>query len=224
MPGAIWFEGAHVNYAQQVFRHGRAAHAAGHPAIVFQNEALAGARRARGDELARTASSGRPPSRRRARPRRAAGRPGLRLPAQHAADGGGVPGGGEPRGRLVDLLARHGAGGGARPFPADRAEGADRLRRLPLRRQAHRPAPAAGASCSTSCRACATWCCGAISTPTPMGSAGRAAASRPRLRCADRGQRCASSRTGCPSTIRCGWSIPAARPACRRRSCMATAA
>jgi len=40
MPGARWFEGAQVNYAQQVFRHADAAHAAGHPAIVFQNEAM----------------------------------------------------------------------------------------------------------------------------------------------------------------------------------------
>ena len=41
MPGAHWFPGAQVNYAQQVFRHADAAHAAGHPAIVFQNERLA---------------------------------------------------------------------------------------------------------------------------------------------------------------------------------------
>jgi acetoacetyl-CoA synthetase len=38
MPGAQWFPGAQVNYAQHVFRHADAAHAAGHPAIVFQNE------------------------------------------------------------------------------------------------------------------------------------------------------------------------------------------
>ena len=40
MPGARWFPGAQVNYAQQVFRHAAAAHAAGHPAIVFQNERM----------------------------------------------------------------------------------------------------------------------------------------------------------------------------------------
>jgi acetoacetyl-CoA synthetase len=38
MPGARWFSGAQVNYVQQVLRHVDAAHAAGHPAIVFQNE------------------------------------------------------------------------------------------------------------------------------------------------------------------------------------------
>ena len=40
MPGARWFPGAQVNYAQQVFRHADAAHAAGHPAVLFQNERL----------------------------------------------------------------------------------------------------------------------------------------------------------------------------------------
>ena len=40
MPGARWFPGAQLNYVQQVFRHADAAHAAGQPAIVFQNERL----------------------------------------------------------------------------------------------------------------------------------------------------------------------------------------
>jgi acetoacetyl-CoA synthetase len=40
MPGAQWFPGAQLNYVQQVFRHADAAHAAGHPAIVFQNERM----------------------------------------------------------------------------------------------------------------------------------------------------------------------------------------
>jgi acetoacetyl-CoA synthetase len=40
MPGATWFPGAQVNYAAQVLRHADAAHAAGHPAIVFQSERL----------------------------------------------------------------------------------------------------------------------------------------------------------------------------------------
>ncbi|HSQ73569.1 MAG TPA: AMP-binding protein, partial [Rubrivivax sp.] len=41
MPGATWFPGAQVNYTRQVLRHADAAHAAGHPAIVFQNERMA---------------------------------------------------------------------------------------------------------------------------------------------------------------------------------------
>jgi acetoacetyl-CoA synthetase len=40
MPGARWFEGAQLNYAQQVLRHADALHAAGHPAIVWSDEAL----------------------------------------------------------------------------------------------------------------------------------------------------------------------------------------
>lgn len=38
MPGAVWFEGATVNHAAQVFRHAEAAHAAGQPAIIAENE------------------------------------------------------------------------------------------------------------------------------------------------------------------------------------------
>ncbi|MEO6974112.1 MAG: AMP-binding protein, partial [Rhodoferax sp.] len=38
MPGAQWFPGAQSNYAHQVFRHVGAAHAAGMPAIISQNE------------------------------------------------------------------------------------------------------------------------------------------------------------------------------------------
>jgi acetoacetyl-CoA synthetase len=38
MPGARWFPGAQVNYAREVLRHVNAAHAAGMPAIVSDNE------------------------------------------------------------------------------------------------------------------------------------------------------------------------------------------
>jgi acetoacetyl-CoA synthetase len=41
MPGARWFPGAQLNYARQALRHTASAHAAGHPAIVFQNERMA---------------------------------------------------------------------------------------------------------------------------------------------------------------------------------------
>ena len=48
MPGARWFAGASLNYAAQVLRHVDAAHAAGFPAIVFQDErAMAAGRAAR---------------------------------------------------------------------------------------------------------------------------------------------------------------------------------
>ena len=38
MPGARWCPGAQTNYAQQVFRHVQAAHAAGFPAVIARNE------------------------------------------------------------------------------------------------------------------------------------------------------------------------------------------
>jgi acetoacetyl-CoA synthetase len=38
MPGARWFPGAQLNYAQQVLRHAQPAHAAGFPAIVSHDE------------------------------------------------------------------------------------------------------------------------------------------------------------------------------------------
>src|ERR1700761_7795751 len=38
MPGAVWFPGASVNYARQVFRHAKAANAAGLPAIISRGE------------------------------------------------------------------------------------------------------------------------------------------------------------------------------------------
>ena len=40
MPGARWFPGAQVNYAQHLFSHAEPSHAAGHPAIVFADEAM----------------------------------------------------------------------------------------------------------------------------------------------------------------------------------------
>ena len=159
MPGARWFPGAQVNYAQHVFGHADAAHAAGHPAIVFRNEAM----QARGEtleigwpELRRQVAS---LAARAARHGRGARRPRLRLPAQHAADGGRLPGLRQPRRGLVGVLARHGPGRRARPLPPDRAQGADRLRRLRLRRRRRTTACRCCAGWSTSCRACATWCC-----------------------------------------------------------------
>jgi acetoacetyl-CoA synthetase len=40
MPGARWFPGAQLNYAQHLMRHAEASHAAGHPAIVFCDESM----------------------------------------------------------------------------------------------------------------------------------------------------------------------------------------
>jgi acetoacetyl-CoA synthetase len=40
MPGATWFPGAQVNYARHVFSHAERSDAAGHPAILFRDEAM----------------------------------------------------------------------------------------------------------------------------------------------------------------------------------------
>ena len=47
MPGAKWFAGAQVNYAQHLFSHADAAHAAGRPALVFADEPMLDAKRLR---------------------------------------------------------------------------------------------------------------------------------------------------------------------------------
>jgi acetoacetyl-CoA synthetase len=44
MPEARWFEGAEVNYARQIFRHAEAAEAAGHAAILAEDETGRGQR------------------------------------------------------------------------------------------------------------------------------------------------------------------------------------
>jgi acetoacetyl-CoA synthetase len=56
MPGARWFAGAQVNYAQRVFRHVEAAQSAGMPAIVSDNE-LGEARTLSWPELRRQVAS-----------------------------------------------------------------------------------------------------------------------------------------------------------------------
>ena len=56
MPGAVWFPGAQVNFAQRVLRHASAAHAAGMPAIVSDDE-LSLVRETSWPELARQVAS-----------------------------------------------------------------------------------------------------------------------------------------------------------------------
>ena len=84
-PARVWFPGAQVNYAQQCSRHADAAHAAGHPAIVFRDEAMQRAGAHAGDRLARAAPPGRRRSPRRCAAGRRARRPRRRVPAQRAA-------------------------------------------------------------------------------------------------------------------------------------------
>src|SRR6478609_3683682 len=107
MPGATWFPGAQVNYARQVFRHVDAADAAGLPALVSCGE----------DGRLRETSW---PELRR------------RLSAQHPRDHQRMPGERQHRRGLERVRARHGRARRDRPLQADRAQGADCLRRSHL--------------------------------------------------------------------------------------------
>ena len=224
MPGARWFEGAQVNYARQVLRHADEAHAAGHPAIVFADEPMLAAGQPRSiswpqlrEQVAAFAAALRRMGVQRGdrvcaylpnRPETAIVVPGLR---EHRRD-------------LVDLLARHGAGGGARPLPPDRAQGADRLRRLPLRRRRARPPRGGGRARRATAQR------GACGVATAAGTAAPRRMARAHVTLHDLAALLAmptrrrSSPSGCPSIIRCGWCTRAAPPACPSRSCTAMAA
>ena len=222
----VWFPGAQVNYAQQVFRHADAAHAAGHPAIVFRDEAMQRARRTQEIALARAAPPGRV-ARGRARGdgRRSRGdRVAAYLPNMPEA--------------AVAFLACASIGAVWSMCSPDMGPLAvlDRFRQIEPKvliacdgyrygGVAHRPRGACCAECVAELPSvrdvvlCAQPRRAADAASLALGSAPRA-----RLRRADRRRRAASRRAGCRSTIRCGSSIRAAPPACRSRSCTAMAA
>ena len=126
MPGAEWFPGAELNYAEQLFRGARP----GETAIVHASESEPLAELTwdeLADQVARCAAGLR-------RLGVGARRPRGGLHAERARDGGGVPRLREHRRGLVELRARVRHADGRRPLQADRAEGPDRHRGLPLRR------------------------------------------------------------------------------------------
>ena len=136
MPGAEWFPGAEVSYTEQVFSRARP----GAPAIVYASESQAPAELSwdeLADRVARCAAG----------LRRLGVERGDRVAAYVSNTPEAVialPGHREHRRRLVELRAgvRHPDGG--RPLQADRAQGPDRHRGLPLRRPRLRPARAGG--------------------------------------------------------------------------------
>ena len=97
-------------------------------------------RRAGHDQLRRAGPAGGGGRGRAAPARGRQGRPGRRLPAQRARDGDRLAGHGEHRGDLVELRPRVRRLQRGRPLRPDRAQGAGRGRRLPLRRRLARPA------------------------------------------------------------------------------------
>ncbi len=205
MPGAEWFPGARINYAEHVFRD-----------------------RDDADVAIRHAGEGRPLAEltwgelRRLTARIAAGlraagrrtrRPGRRLPAERARGDRRAARVRVARRRLVVLLAGLRRAQRRRPLRADRAEGAARRRRLPLQRPRVRPSRDGRRAAQAAADACRDACCCRTSTCTRRSterSRGRTSSARTPT------HRSRSSRSR--STTRCGSSTAPARPACRRRS------
>ena len=225
MPGAKWFPGAQVNYARQVLRHADAAHAAGTRPSCSRTNAWPAPVEVSWPELRRQVGCF------AARLREAGVAPGDRVCAvlpNTPHDRGRLPGHRQPGRGVVGVFARHGPGGGARPLPPDRTQGAGGGGRPGLGRCGARP-PAGAARGA-----------GRAAVGAAPGAAGRRGhlGTRRRLRRAGRqGHDFADwvagdpgaylqtgSPSGCPSTTRCGWCIPAAPPACPSPSCTATAA
>ena len=129
MPGARWFAGAELNFAENLLRHDDQ-----RPAIVAWSED--GRRRELSAMPSCNAAVAR--ARRGARGataigrRRSRGRGHAEHPRDHHRDAGDH----RARRDLVVLLARLRRPGRARPLRPDRAQGADHGRRLPLHRQA----------------------------------------------------------------------------------------
>ena len=145
---------------------------------------------------------------------RAARRSRRRVPPQHPRDDRRVPGHREPRRGVVVVRAGVRRALGRRPLRADRAGGAARRRRVPLRREGGRQARPRSRRSKPRSRRCVTPCtCAYLGEPAPT--------TGPAL-LAER--RASSSSSRSRSTIRCTCCSARARPGSRRRSCTATAA
>ena len=131
MPGAQWFPGTLVNYAEHAFR--------GKDDDALRDHRRRRGPRGRGVDVGGSAGVDAEDRGRTARAGRRARRPRRRLHAEHPRDRGGVPGLRFARRRLVVLLAGLRRPQRDRPLRADRAEGAARDPPLPLRRARIRP-------------------------------------------------------------------------------------
>ncbi len=131
MPGAEWFPGARLSYAEHIFR--------GKDDTAVAVRHASELRELPDDDLGRAARPDGADRRGAAGARRRARRPGRRIHAERAGDDRGLPRMCVDRRHVVELLARLRRALGGRPLRADRAEGAVRGRRLPLQRQGLRP-------------------------------------------------------------------------------------
>ena len=133
MPGAEWFPGARLNYAEHAFR-GRDPERRRGPARV-------GASPLGRDDLGRARRADAPMRRRRSAPRASApATASSRTSRTSSRRVVALPCLREPRRDLVELLARLRRPQRRRPLRADRAAGAPRRRRVSLRRPRPRPA------------------------------------------------------------------------------------
>ena len=147
MPGAEWFAGTSLNYAEHVF----AGKDDAETAILHASELRELGELSWGELRAQVAARRRRPARARGRARR----PRRRLPAEHPRGDRRLP-----RHRLASApiwsscSPDFGPASVDRPLRPDRAQGALRGRRLPLRRQGLRPPRRSSPSCRRRCRAC----------------------------------------------------------------------
>ena len=138
MPGADWFPGIRLNWAERAF----AGKDDDQVAILHASE-LRELERSPGASCARRSRAGRGGAE---RPRRRVRRPRRRLPPEHRRGDGRLPRRRLDRRGLVLRLPRLRRRLADRPLRPDRAEGPDRGGRLPLRRQGLRPHPGGAAA------------------------------------------------------------------------------
>ncbi len=211
MPGAEWFPGARLNYAEHMLGRDEDLDAV---AIVG---ALAVARAARA-HVRRAPRPGRPRPGRTAAARSRPRRPRRRIPPQHPGDARRLSRHREPRRDLGDVPAGVRRAQRAPPARPARAQAAARRRRVPLGRAARRP-PRAG---RRSPRRAAEP--GGRRPRSLRGRRRRRAPRRAGVGRSPRPSRGRSSSSPCRSRTR---STSSSRPAprgCRRRSCTGTAA
>ena len=209
MPGASWFPGARLNFAEHLIG------ADDDSTEVAVDRALADARTDRA-HVRRAPRADRPRARGPLAARRRPGRPRGRVHAEHPRDAGRVRGGREPRRGLGELRAGARRAQRHRPPRAARAGGAARRRRLRLPRPLDRPPRRGGDDPRRPSRRCATSCTSpTASTRCPTRSRWDELLAEPAPLAFD-----------CPSrsTTRSSCSSRRGRPAGRRRSSTGTAA
>ena len=200
MPGAQWFPGSRLSYAEHFFRD-RDDDAV---AIRHASELRELSQWTWGELREQTARIAAGLRRMDVGP----GRPGGRLHAQHPRDDRGLPGHRLDRRGVVERRARVRRALGGRPLRADRAQGAPGGRRLPLRRARPRPRRGRRRHRRGDRRAGR-----ALRLPRRRRLAGGARGPR----------RAADLRAGARSTTRSGCSSARARRACPSRSSTARA-